>query len=57
MPPPEKFKCKLLTPDGDRDGWTGVILYALSTILRMVGEQKNNIYIKMTHKQTLHKTD
>ena len=41
LPLPEKLKRKLLTPDTDRD-WrtnrrTGVTLYALSTILCMVG--------------------
>ena len=35
MPPPEKLKRKLLTPDAD--GRTRVTLYALSTILRMAG--------------------
>ena len=33
MPPPEKLKRKLLTPDTDGDGRIGVKLYALSTIL------------------------
>ena len=37
---PEKLKCKLLTPDADIDGRTGVTLYALSTILQMVGAYK-----------------
>ena len=48
MPPPEKLKSKLVTPkklkrklltpsDADGDVWTGVTLYALSTIIRMAG--------------------
>ena len=42
MAPPEKLKRKLLAPDtdGDRDKQTGVILYALSTILQMAGALK-----------------
>ena len=36
-PPPEKLKGKLLTPDADGDGRTGVTLYALSTNLQIVG--------------------
>ena len=41
MPPPEKLK--LLTPDSDGDGQTGVTLYALSTILQMAGHKKSFI--------------
>ena len=42
MSPPEKLKRKLLTPDaeGDERRRTGVIRYALSTILRMAGAQQ-----------------
>ena len=34
---PEKLKHKLLAPEADRDGQTGVTLYNLSTILQMAG--------------------
>ena len=42
MPLPEKLKRKLLMLDTDGDGWMDrrVTLYALSTILRMVGHKK-----------------
>ena len=33
MPLPEKLKRKLLMPDADTDGQTGVTLYALTIIL------------------------
>ena len=40
MPPPEKFKCKLLKPDADGDGRTDrYVIYVLATIFRMAGHK------------------
>ena len=40
MSPPENLKRKVLTQDADGDGRTGVTLYTLSTILRIVWHKK-----------------